>query len=429
MLRKLRSFGLGFLVLMDAALSSSNHDARDRSARGLSYDPTVPISGVGMIIFLVGSALAVAVIWRSRRPVELAGAGAAATFFAALGPTGALIGLMSVVRLKSRGQVFAVGLPVAAATFVRTWDDMAAHPPQASFWASLFAQDGEPISGWTRLVVAAILLGGFVGMGLWLRTRAQLADAHEVVEVERQHVSTLTDQVSRQAERERLAREIHDGLGHNLSILSLHANALQSMADSTVDPESGAGPPVDRLKQSAQVVQETAARSVSELHSLLGLLRNPEDPDIAAPTKTLRDVRALIDESVTAGMPLIATLFVDDSEAADPHIAQAAYRIVQELLTNARTHVPTIPVRLELQGGPADTALFITTANHLPHPDRSQPDARRARAGTGLSGIRERVEHYGGDMSSGVDAQGVFRVSIRLPWTLPDPTRDAVRPR
>jgi signal transduction histidine kinase len=102
--------------------------------------------------------------------------------------------------------------------------------------------------------------------------------------------------------------------------------------------------------------------------------------------------------------------------------------VVQELLTNARKHAPDIPVRLELRGGPGDGTITVTTANHLPRQASStQPGTQPARAGTGLSGIRERVEHHGGTMAAGVDPQGAFRVLIRLPWAPPDPTTDRMR--
>ena len=159
------------------------------------------------------------------------------------------------------------------------------------------------------------------------------------------------------------------------------------------------------MKESAKVVRETASKSVAELHSLLDLLRNADDPDVAAPTKTLRDVRALIDDSVTAGMPLVATVFVDDGEALDPHIAQAAYRIVQELLTNARKHASTVSVRLSVTGGPAEGHLVIATANHLPPPTgpraigaRRRRDARDRDGADGdpRAGRALRRRHAGG---------------------------------
>ena len=452
--RRTRTFLLSCLVIIDVSYSATAIDARAAAVAGLTVPQTgTTLSGYAGAASVVGLALAVAVIWRHRYPVPLAAAGVVGSVAFQLGPTAALIGFMSVVLWRPMQQWWMVGLPVAAVTLWRVWVDVTATPRTASFWRTLVEPASGSVPWYVAVILALALLAGFGGAGLWLRTRSELASANRVVAAERHQVSTLTDQVSRQAERERLAREIHDGLGHNLSILSVHAGALEAMAqrvaaspDGAADgTPRGADPVTGQLQESAKVVRETAARSVAELHSLLDLLRNPDDADLAAPTKTLRDVRSLIDESVTAGMPLIATVYVDDSLAVDAHIAQAAYRIVQELLTNARKHAATIPVRLTMSGSPAEGALVIATANHLPTQGSGRPagpnldgshggsgpaGAREgerddARAGTGLSGIRERVERYGGDMAAGVDPYGVFRVSVRLPWAPPDPTRDA----
>jgi signal transduction histidine kinase len=430
-LRALRTVGLCFLAVVDVAFAAQGFDARAHHAAGLAWTSATSLSGFAVLVAIVGFALTVAVVWRDRYPTHLALAGVAGAAAFQLGPTVALIGLMSVVKLRPRDRAVQVGALVGLMTVVRVWFDLRSDPATEPFWRTLFPGIGADAAWWLAPVLGLALLASFAGLGLWFRTRAELVTATQQVELGREQVDTLTDQVSRQAERERLAREIHDGLGHNLSILSIHANALQAMTDSAatsatsgaVDPRTSA-----QLKESAQVVQETAARSVTELHGLLGLLRNPGDPDITAPTKTLRDVRNLIDESVAAGMPLIATVFLDDSTEADPHIAQATFRVVQELLTNARKHAPDIPVRLELRGGPRDGTISVTTANHLPRQASStQPGTQPARAGTGLSGIRERVEHHGGTMAAGVDPQGAFRVSIRLPWAPPDPTTDRMR--
>jgi signal transduction histidine kinase len=430
-LRSLRTAGLCFLALVDVAFAAQGFDARAHHAAGLTWSSATSLSGFATLISLAGSALAIAVIWRDRYPVHLALAGVAGAVAFQLGPTVALIGLMSVAKLRPRERAAQVGALVAVTAIVRVWFDVRSDLATEPFWPSLFSGINAGTAWWLSPIIGLALVACFLGLGLWFRTRTELAAVTQQVEDGRAQVGVLTDQVSRQAERERLAREIHDGLGHNLSILSIHANALQAMTDSAatsvphgpVDPRTSA-----QIKESAQVVQETAARSVTELHGLLGLLRNPGDPDITAPTKTLRDVRNLIDESVAAGMPLIATVFLDDSTEADPHIAQATFRVVQELLTNARKHAPDIPVRLELRGGPRDGTITITTANHLPRQSSpAQPGTEPARAGTGLSGIRERVEHHGGTMAAGVDPHGAFRVSIRLPWAPPDPTTD--RPR
>lgn len=428
-LRRLRTTGLAVLVLFDTVYSTGGFDGRRRSADGLSVSMSDPVSGPGAFMAIVGLALMVAVRWRHRWPLALTLAGSAAALLMQLGPTTALIGLMSVLVRRPVLDAYKVAPVVALATGLAVWRDLMWTPSAVSFWASVFSLDGQPPAGYVPVVLALVLLAVFAGLGTWFRTRAQLHTASVVVAEEREAVTSLTDQVSRQAERERLAREIHDGLGHNLSILSVHAGALQAMADASAD-EGRPGPATAQMKESAQVVRETAARSVAELHSLLDLLRSSDDDDIAAPTKTLRDVRALIDDSVTAGMPLVATVFVDDGAALDPHIAQAAYRIVQELLTNARKHASTVSVRLTVTGGPEEGHLVIATANHLPPPasntstaagaaSRPGADDTRPRGGRGLTGIRERVEHYGGDMQSGVGADAAFRVSIRLPWRQP----------
>lgn len=435
--RRLRTFGLGFLVFFDAVYSAMGVDGRQRAAAGLPVGADDPTGGAGMLAFLIGFALTVAVMWRHRWPVQMALVGSALAAVA-LGPTFALIGLMGVVRWRPRRDAWWVGGLVTAATGIAVWRDLKVTPPKASFWATLVAQDGQPVGLAVPVVITVLLVGLFVGVGLWLRTRSDLRAAEVVVASEREAVTSLTDQVSRQAEREKLAREIHDGLGHNLSILSVHAGALEAMAEAALpemvddrvdetgvpDDVTGAAQTVTQMKESAEVVRATAARSVAELHSLLNILRNPGDADVAAPTRTLRDVRSLIDESVTAGMPLIATVYVDDGEAMDAHLAQAAYRIVQELLTNARKHAATVPVRLTMSGGPREGQLVIATANRLPPPIRPRATPgdgvddgnAGARRGMGLTGIRERVEHYGGDMQWGLDEQAVFRVSIRLPW-------------
>lgn len=433
--RRLRTVGLGFLLLVDTVYATSGFDGRRAAAAGRAATIDTPTSGTGLVIAFVGIVLIVAVQWRAQWPVRLTLVGVAAVLVAQLGPTFALIGLMWVVVTQPRREALALGAVVTAATGLAVWRDVVPTPPATSFWRTLVAQHGQPVDWYVPFVLTVLLVGVFAGLGLWLRTRADLRTAEGVVSTERQVVSTLTDQVSRQAERERLAREIHDGLGHNLSILSVHAGALEAMAEAAgadlADRPEGSDAVERRMaaqmKESAQVVRETAATSVAELHTLLGVLRNPGDRDVAAPTKTLRDVRSLIDESVTAGMPLVATVYVENGEAMDPSLAQAAYRIVQELLTNARKHAATVPVRLTMSGGPSEGELVIATANHLPPPVAHSGEAGLGDGGrprTGLVGIRERVEHYGGDMQWGADEEAVFRVSVRLPWRLVDRETD-----
>lgn len=410
---RMRTTGLVLLTLSDASLASGYHEARVAFFEGKVAAPGEFVDAMGGLYALLAIALPVLVGFRRRIPLWVAITGAIGTIVLWLGPTVALIGLYQVILRRPRADAWRVGVAVTLATGLCTWRDLTSSAPGASFWDSLIG--AEPGIAWpVPVVVSAALVGIPVGAALWTRTRAELAETVIEVDTERQHVSDLTDQLSRQAERERIAREIHDGLGHRLSLLSVHAGALQAVASEEPDDRAA-----HEIRTSAALIRESASESMNELHSLLDLLRNPDDPDIAAPTATLRDVSRLIDDSVAAGMPLVATVFVDEAQTLDPQRAQAAFRVVQELLTNARKHAPGVAVRLSVTGGPRIGSLDIATANHLPRdpafPGPSDPKTP-SRGGSGLAGVRERIERLGGTMHSGIDPAGAFRVQIHLPW-------------
>jgi signal transduction histidine kinase len=303
-----------------------------------------------------------------------------------------------------------VGAGVTLATALCTWRDLTTMPREASFWGMLISAD-DSTSWIAPVVITALLVAIPVGCGAWTLARTELAETVLEVDTERRHVVDLTDQLSRQAERERIAREIHDGLGHRLSLLSVHAGALQAVASEGTD-----GRAADEIRTSAALIRESASDSMDELHHLLDLLRHPDDPDVAAPKVTLADVSRLVDDSVAAGMPLVATVFVEDADSLDPTRAQAAYRVVQELLTNARKHAAGVSVRLSVTGGQRTGSLDIATANHVPRGLAGAGECAPPRGGSGLTGVRERIERLGGTMHSGLDPAGVFRVQIHLPW-------------
>jgi signal transduction histidine kinase len=410
---RLRTTGLVVLTLSDVALAAGYHDARVAFVEGRVAPPGEFVDALAGLYALLAIALPILVGFRRRIPMWVAITGALGTIVLWLGPTVALIGLYQVILRRPRADAWRVGVAVTIATGLCTWRDLTSSAPGSSFWDGLI-DAGPGIARPIPLVVTAALVGLAVGAALWTRTRAVLAETVIEVGTERQHVSDLTDQLSRQAERERIAREIHDGLGHRLSLLSVHAGALQAVASEEPDDRAA-----HEIRTSAALIRESASESMNELHSLLDLLRNPGDPDIVAPMATLRDVSTLIDDSVAAGMPLVATVFVDEAESLDPQHAQAAFRVVQELLTNARKHAPGLAVRLSVTGGPGLGSLDIATANHLPRdpalPGPSDPTPP-SRGGSGLAGIHERIERLGGTMHSGIDPTGVFRVQVHLPW-------------
>jgi signal transduction histidine kinase len=407
----LRTTGLVLLTISDTALAATFHDARVAFFEGRVAPAGEFVDATAGLYGLLVIALPVLVGFRRRVPMWVAVIGSVLTITFWLGPTVALIGLHHVILRRPRADGWRVGVAVTLATGLCTWRDLTSAAPESSFWGDLLK--ASPDMAWpVPVVVTAGLVGIPVGAALWTRTRSRLAESVIEVDTERRHVVDLTDQLSRQAERERIAREIHDGLGHRLSLLSVHAGALQAVA---VEESDGRG--AEEIRTSAALIRESASESMDELHHLLDLLRHPDDPDVAAPKVTLADVSRLVDDSVAAGMPLVATVFVDDAESLDPQHAQAAYRVVQELLTNARKHAPGIAVRLSVTGGPRTGSLDIATANHvLPGDPAGTGASVPSRGGTGLTGVRERIERLGGTMHSGLDPAGVFRTQIHLPW-------------
>lgn len=202
------------------------------------------------------------------------------------------------------------------------------------------------------------------------------------------------------AERNRLARDLHDSVGHALTVTTLQAAAARRVLDS--DPEFA--------RRALLAVEEAGRAAMEDLDHVLGVLRagGTAPDDAASPQRTLADLPRLIDDTRTTGMDLEAT--VDgDLAAVPPALSREAYRIVQEGLTNAARHAAHVPVRLRV-AATAD-GLDIDVSNPLPD---GTPPSSRANGGRGLRGMRERVRLLRGELSAQA-ADGVWRVRVHLP--------------
>ncbi|SEF15039.1 sensor histidine kinase [Jiangella alba] len=202
------------------------------------------------------------------------------------------------------------------------------------------------------------------------------------------------------AERNRLARDLHDSVGHALTVTTLQAAAARRVLDT--DPEFA--------RRALVAVEEAGRAAMEDLDHVLGVLRagGTAPDDAASPQRTLADLPRLIDDTRTTGMDLEAT--VDgDLAAVPPALSREAYRIVQEGLTNAARHAAHVPVRLRV-AATAD-GLDIDVSNPLPD---GAPLSPRANGGRGLRGMRERVRLLRGDLSAQA-ADGEWRVRVHLP--------------
>ncbi|MBL7254127.1 sensor histidine kinase [Paractinoplanes lichenicola] len=199
---------------------------------------------------------------------------------------------------------------------------------------------------------------------------------------------------ARLAERERLAREMHDVLAHRISLLAVHAGALEVRKESSPEEQRAAG-----------VIRECAHDALEDLRSVIHVLRAPSEDQ---PQPTLGDVPALVEQSRVAGAEVGLT--VEGEQDVPASVGRHAYRIVQEALTNARKHAPGAPVRVAISSS-AQHGLEVAVRNALKSSGPGLPGA-----GAGLTGLRERVTLVGGRIEHGPTAAGEFHLRAWLPW-------------
>ncbi|NEB86184.1 histidine kinase, partial [Streptomyces anulatus] len=201
------------------------------------------------------------------------------------------------------------------------------------------------------------------------------------------------------AVRNRLARELHDSVGHALSAVTLQAGAARRVLDR--DPEF--------VREALTAIEETTRRTVGELDSVLGLLRRDEEPG-DADTAYGPGLDALGVLLAHCGVP-VAYERQGDPDSVDPVVSREAYRIVQEGLSNASRHGGgTSPVRLLL--AVRERELEIVMENPL----GERPAVVRPGGGRGLRGIAERAVLLGGRTEAGADG-GLWRLTAVLPGT------------
>ena len=215
------------------------------------------------------------------------------------------------------------------------------------------------------------------------------------------------DRLAREAEHQRLARELHDGIGHALSLISLQAVAGRRVV--AAEPA--------RAEASLQVIEETARAALDDLDSLLGSLR--DGPASRRPTPGIDDLGRLVASHRALGLQLDAELDPRLDGAALPSlVSSTVHQVAAEALANAARYGPGAPVRLRVglapggARGPRDPVAVTTRA----------PDGTRGRrtGGRGLRGMAERVDVLGGTMAAGPDAQGRWVVAVELP--VPEPS-------
>ena len=241
-----------------------------------------------------------------------------------------------------------------------------------------------------------------VGWGLFARARRQLVLSLRERAARLEAEQRLHVEQAREAERRRIAREMHDVLAHRVSLLSLHAGALEFRPDA----------PPEEIAEAAGVIRASAHAVMQELREVIGVLREGEE-GTERPQPTLADIPGLVEESRAAGMTgrVPASTADLDVPAAT---GRTAYRIVQEGLTNARKHAPAAAVDGH-RAAREDAAGWLVEVVSRRAVGVAAAGPPPPGSGTGLIGLAERVALAGGEISHGPRPGGDHVLRAELP--------------
>ncbi|MFI5914576.1 sensor histidine kinase [Dactylosporangium sp. NPDC051541] len=321
------------------------------------------------VIGIVGALGSLALWWRRRRPVAV-GWVAAVSYALSGNPLPILFGVYSGAVHAPRPRAWF--LPVAGVAGFTAW--------------SLLDDGRVNVQDTAAATLVASLLAA---LGVYVATRRELADSWreraERADAERR----LRDEHAKADERTRIAREMHDVLAHKVSLIALHAGALELIA--TED---------ERVRAGAGLIRVTAREALQELREVLGVLQS------GAPTSDLPDLPTLVSAATRAGQ---GVELHDEAGDLPPATARVVYRVVQEGLTNARKHAPGAPVTVSLTAG----ATVVVDVRNPPPADA--PDLDLPGAGTGLIGLRERLRLVGGTLEAGPMDDGGWCLTAEVP--------------
>jgi signal transduction histidine kinase len=239
-----------------------------------------------------------------------------------------------------------------------------------------------------------------VALGMYARARRQLVDSLRERADRAEATQRLLADQARQAERARIATEMHDVLAHRVSLIALHAGALEIRPDL----------PAAEVEQAAGLIRSAARQALTELRDVVGVLRDKENVP-HAPLPTLKDIEPLVAEYQQAGLNVQLDMQVESPDGAPGPLGRDTYRIVREGLANVSKHAKGTSAQVRVAGRPGD-GLRVVVRNKLPVYRAPELPG----AGLGLVGLAERVELSGGTLTHGPDHTGDFVLTAALRW-------------
>jgi signal transduction histidine kinase len=348
-----------------------------------------PMDLLAYALLLVGP---LALCWRRRAPIiVLAVASAASIGFAtfaaprwtyAVAPA---LALFHVARLGRRAAAIATAATGYAAYLLITW----------VFADRLGVPDGARPDLRVALLAAAGL-GLMIVLGGAAKVRSE--QMAEMMKVRAERARAREEQERRQASEERLriARELHDVLGHHLSLINVQAGVGLHLMDNR--PE--------QAREALTAIKTASAEALREVRGVLGVLRPEEE---AAPRQPALGLDRLDELTADAGLPVTTTI-TGPKRALPAEVDRAAYRIVQEALTNVRKHAAAA-------ASASVTVEYAPDALHLSIRNNGESTAVEDGSGSGIAGMRARAMSLGGTLSAGPLPDGGFQVCATLPFS------------
>ena len=283
---------------------------------------------------------------------------------------------MAIYGASKERRIAYAGLPIAFATVIYVWHE--------------FDQPYTDLP-WVGGFFIAAWLAGFI---LSARTRqtAELRERAARLELEREAEA----RTAVAEERARIARELHDVVGHSVSVMTVQASGVRRLLH----------PDQEREREALLIVEQTGREALAEMRKLVGVLRRPEDAPALAPQPSLKHLDKLIEQVRESG--LAVELKVEGEATNLPaSVDLAGYRLVQEGLTNTIKHAEATRADVLVRYGKADVELVVA--------DNGTGNGDGGGSGHGLVGIRERVSVVGGSLEAGPRPGGGFEVRARLP--------------
>jgi signal transduction histidine kinase len=233
-----------------------------------------------------------------------------------------------------------------------------------------------------------------IGFGLGRKFREADEARERLARAERERVERARLAVA--DERTRIARELHDVVGHSVSVMTVQAAAARRLLR----------PHQEREREALLVVEQTGREALAEMRRMVGVLRRPEEAPALAPQPSLESLDRLIAQIRDAGLPVDLRI-EGEPEQLPASVDLTAYRLVQEGLTNAIKHARANHAEVVVRYGDGHVELTVT--------DDGTGDGAGEGGGHGLVGMRERVSVYGGELEAGPLAEGGYRLRARLP--------------